>query len=127
MCRSGKNFSLFAQMSTMDVMMTVPPLPDERRSNKMFVTRNTEYYLRDRLCLAVRDRRTATWLEGHLAVGSTLFGALRVLPSGEAVPTCEWPKIGDALYFSEPGRELITSTLCGIERAQPELVLSHAE
>ena len=35
----------------------------------MFVTRNTEYFLVDGLCVAVRDRRTESWLEGHLAVG----------------------------------------------------------
>ncbi len=97
----------------------------ERRRNRMFITRNTEYYLRGRVCLAVKDRLTKTWLEGHLAVGRTLSGSVRVLENGAAIPVPEMPQVGEALYFSEGGRELITSTLCRIERAERDLVNCH--
>ncbi len=96
----------------------------DRRFNKMFVTRNTEYYLRGQLCLAVKDRRTSEWLSSHLAVGRRLSGGVRILPNGEAIPVPEAPDVGEALYFADGGRELITSVLCAVERAPRDLVRS---
>lgn len=92
----------------------------------MFVTRNTEYYLRDGLCVAVKDRRTDCWLEGHLAVGRSLSGGVRILPNGTALPVDSAPQIGEALYFAADGRELITSVLCSVERPAKELVQAFA-
>lgn len=100
--------------------------PAERRHNRIFVTRNTEYYLSAGLCLAVRDRRTKAWLEGHLAIGRRLSGGVRLLDNGVAVPVPQGPALGEALYFSEGGRELITSTLCSVQRAPREVVEEHA-
>lgn len=94
----------------------------ERRHNRIFVTRNTEYYLRAGVCLAVRDRRTELWLEGHLAIGRRLSGGVRLADNGRPVPVPEGPSVGEALYFSEGGRELITSRLCTVERAPRDLV-----
>ncbi len=96
----------------------------DRRFNKMYVTRNTEYYLRGELCLAVKDRRTSEWLSGHLAVGRRLSGGVRILGNGEAIPVPDVPSIGEALYFGDEGRDLITSVLCAVERAPRELVRS---
>ncbi|HSC89506.1 MAG TPA: hypothetical protein VLC09_19625 [Polyangiaceae bacterium] len=98
----------------------------ERRRNQMFVTRNTEYHLRDGVCVAVRDRRTDCWLEGHLALGRSLSGGVRVLPNGTAIPIPAAPQVGEALYFSAEGRELITSVLCSVERPAKDLVASYA-
>jgi hypothetical protein len=98
----------------------------ERRRNKMFVTRNTEYFLVADVCVAVRDRRTGAWLEGHLAVGRALSGGVKVLRNGEAIPVEEAPQVGEALYFSEGGRELITSVLCSVERPSRELAQQYA-
>jgi hypothetical protein len=102
------------------------PRGAERRRNKMYVTRNTEYFLNNGVCVAVRDRRTEAWLEGHLAVGRMLSGGVRVLKNGEAIPVKDTPQVGEALYFSQGGRELITSVLCGIERPPREVVLQYA-
>jgi hypothetical protein len=98
----------------------------ERRRNKMFVTRNTEYFLVDGLCVAVRDRRTEQWLEGHLALGRELSGGVRILKNGEAIPVEAAPQVGEALYFSKGGRELITSVLCSVERPPRELAALYA-
>ncbi len=98
----------------------------ERRKNKMFVTRNTEYFLTDGVCVAVRDRRSESWLDGHLAVGRSLCGGVKVLDNGEAIPVQGAPSVGEALYFSTGGRELITSVLCGIERPARDLVRQFA-
>ena len=98
----------------------------ERRRNQMFVTRNTEYHLKDGRCVAVRDRRSDSWLEGHLALGRELSGGVRVLKNGEAIPVKDAPQVGEALYFSTGGRELITSVLCSIERPPREIALQYA-
>jgi hypothetical protein len=94
----------------------------ERRQHRMYVTRNTEYHFRGDLCVAVRDLRTGTWLPSHLAVSRRLTGSVRVLDNGTAVPNLGTPSLGDALYFGDEARELITSKLCGVERPARQLV-----
>lgn len=109
-----------------DNQVMITKNPQERRRNKMFVTRNTEYFLRDDVCVGVRDRRTDSWLEGHLALGRELSGGVRVLQNGEAIPVPDTPQVGEALYFSAGGRELITSALCSVERPPREIVMQYA-
>lgn len=92
--------------------------PDRRR-HRMYVTRNTEYHFRGERCVAVRDRRTGTWLDSHLAIDRCLAGAVRFHGNGVAIPSTDSPQVGEALYFDDDGRELITSLLASIER--PEL------
>lgn len=93
----------------------------------MFVTRNTEYHLRDGVCIAVRDRRTDCWLDGHLAIGRALSGGVRVLANGTTIPVPAAPQVGEALYFSADGRELITSVLCSVERPPLELAEAYLQ
>jgi hypothetical protein len=88
----------------------------ERRRNHVFVTRNTEYFMRDRVCVAVKDRSSEVWLEGHLALGRALSGSVRVLSNGAVVPRPEVPQVGEALYFADGGPELITSVLTAVDR-----------
>ena len=97
----------------------------DRRRHRMYVTRNTEYLFRDERCIAVRDRATGNWLPAHLAVNRTVSGGVRFQPNGTAVPSFDGPQVGEALYFGEHGRELVTSLLCAIERPQKELVVSY--
>ena len=52
----------------------------ERRRHRIFVTRNTEYHFRDDVCVAVRDRRTGSFLQGHLALCRPLHGGIRFFP-----------------------------------------------
>jgi len=91
----------------------------------MFVTRNTEYHLSDGVCVAVRDRRTEMWLDGHLALGRSLSGGVKVLSNGETIPVQDAPSVGEALYFSAEGRELITSVLCSVERPPRHVVAGY--
>lgn len=88
----------------------------ERRRHTMYVTRNTEYHLRDGICVAVRDRKTGQWLGGHSALRRQLSGAVRFFSNGYALPAATEPEVGDALYFGAGGRELVTSMLSAIER-----------
>jgi len=95
----------------------------DRRVHRMFVTKNTEYHLRSNLCVAVRDRHSNVWLEGHLAVGRRLTGAVRAPKAGAlAVPGENEPSVGDALYFSDGQRQLVTSVLCAVDRPARDLV-----
>ena len=92
----------------------------------MFVTKNTEYHLRHDLCVAVRDRYSNVWLEGHLAVGRKLTGAVKAPGVGtEPIPSSAEPSVGDALYFSDDRRQLVTSTLCAVERPRRDVVLAY--
>jgi hypothetical protein len=42
--------------------------------------------------------------------------------NGTAVPNLGSPNVGDALYFGDAARELITSKLCGVERPPRQTV-----
>ena len=98
----------------------------ERRLHCMYVTRNTEYHFRGERCVAVRDRRTGSWLDSHLAIDRRLAGAVRFHENGVALPTSEPPKVGEALYFDDDGRELITSLLASIERPSRDIVAAYS-
>jgi hypothetical protein len=93
----------------------------ERRRLTLWVTRNTEYFLSERVCVAVRDRTSDQWLEGHLALGRALSGSVRLLSDGSAVPAPEFPQVGEALFFADGGPELVTSAVQRVERPGMDL------
>jgi hypothetical protein len=99
----------------------------DRRKNRVFVTKNTEYHFRGDLCVAVRDRRSNKWLPSHLAIGRRLSGGVHFHKNGAAVPVVDLPAVGEALYFADDGRELITSAVCGLERPTREVMKSYAK
>ena len=94
----------------------------ERRRHRVYMTRNTEYHFRDGVCVAVRDRRTGDWLPGHLALRRPLFGGLRFFLNGALLPNPGEPQVGEALFFGEGGRDLITSPLQSVARPDRETV-----
>ncbi|HEX3773112.1 MAG TPA: hypothetical protein VHV51_01540 [Polyangiaceae bacterium] len=94
----------------------------ERRVHRMYVTRNTEYHFRGDTCVAVRDLRSGRFLQSHLAVKRTLSGGVKYQANGTALPSCAPPKVGEALYFGDDGRELVTSICSSIERPERRLV-----
>jgi hypothetical protein len=107
----------------------------ERRRHRVFVTRNTEYHFRDGFCIAVRDRRTGDFLEGHLALRRRVNGGLRFFPNGGISPNGGDPQPGESLYFAGDGkegegelpraRELVTSPLESVERPSRDLVAAY--
>jgi hypothetical protein len=97
----------------------------ERRRHRMYVTRNTEYHFRGQTCVAVRDRKTGHFLQAHLAVQRTLSGAVRYQGNGTAIPSGAQPQVGEALYFGDHGRELVTSLCSSIERPERQLVAAY--
>jgi hypothetical protein len=97
----------------------------ERRIHKVYVTRNTEYHVRRNICIAVRDRRTGRWVEGHIALRKRLEGSLRFHPHGGLAPNIGDPAVGDAIYFRTGERDLITSRLESIERPSRDVVAQY--
>ncbi len=96
----------------------------ERRIHKVYVTRNTEYHVRRNVCVAVRDRRSGRWIDGHMALQRVLEGSLRSTQNG-LVPNPGAPAVGDAVYFRTGERDLITSKLQSIERPEKHIVASY--
>lgn len=67
--------------------------------HRVYVTRNTEYHLRDGLCVGVRDRQTGRWHEQHVALYQKLRGSLvRVGEEGARIRH-GMPLAGDSLVF----------------------------
>lgn len=97
----------------------------ERRRHKVFVTRNTEYHFRDRMCVAVRDRRTGDFLPGHLALKRELAGGVHRMPNGTLIPRDDDPSLGEALYFMANGLDLVTSPLLRVERPVKDIVKTY--
>jgi hypothetical protein len=100
----------------------------ERRRHQTYVTRNTEYHLRDGVCVAVRDRRTGRFVPAHIAVTLPLLGAVKIHSSGTAIPRLDRPTVGDALCFSrtdDASRQIVTSRVESIERPQKAVVESY--
>ncbi len=97
----------------------------DRRQHRMYVTRNTEYHFRNDTCVAVRDRKTGRFLLSHLAMQRSLSGGVKYHANGTAVPSCAPPRVGEALYFGDDGRELVTSICSSIERPARKLVAAY--
>jgi hypothetical protein len=94
----------------------------ERRIHRVFVTRNTEYHVRRDQCVAVRDRRSGDWVQGHLALESRVSGGLRFHESGGITPNEGLPAVGEALFFCSDGRDLVTSPIVAIKRPEKTLL-----
>ena len=97
----------------------------ERRKHRVYVTRNTEYHFRGETCVAVRDRKSGRFLHSHLAVQRTLSGGVKYQENGTAIPSCAPPRVGEAPYFGDDGRELVTSLCASIERPERRLLASY--
>jgi hypothetical protein len=103
---------------------------NERRRHRVVFTRNTEYHLRDDLCVAVRDRKSKRWCEGHMAVALKVEGGVKFYDNGSVVPSLDGPKKGDAIFFTyttEWGedRQLITSKIEDVARTPRKDVLAY--
>lgn len=99
---------------------------NERRIHKIFVTRNTEYHVRQDQCVGVRDRRTGEWLKAHLALSSRMAGSLRFSRDGGVLPNTERPKVGESLFFQASGRDLVTSAVLAVQRPEKNTVDAYA-
>ncbi|HWL87540.1 MAG TPA: hypothetical protein VNO21_17170 [Polyangiaceae bacterium] len=106
-------------------MSHFPRKSPERRRHRVYVTRNTEYHFRDGFCIAVRDRRTGDFMQGHLALRRRISGGLRFFHNGAIVPNPGEPNPGEAIYFTHEGRDLITSPLERVGRPEKDIVRAY--
>jgi hypothetical protein len=83
----------------------------DRRQNQMYLTRNTEYHVRNRECVGVRDRRTGQWLGHHPALRSYLLGAM-----DRKAKVFSLPLMGARLVFADRTRDILTSPLEEVAR-----------
>lgn len=97
----------------------------ERRIHTVYVTRNTEYHVRREVCVAVRDRRSGQWLRSHQALSSVVRGALKFTVRGAIDPNPGKPRTGECLYFSEQGRDLVTSAIVDVQRPALDIVSTY--
>jgi hypothetical protein len=91
----------------------------ERRIHQVFVTRNTEYHVRQHTCVGVRNRQSGEWQRDHCAINLAVGGAIRFLESGAMTANSVMPQIGESMYFEAQGRDLVTSSVVSVERARP--------
>jgi len=89
----------------------------ERRRHRVYVTRNTEYHFRDGFCVAVRDRRTGSFLRSHLALRRRIHGGLRFYVNGGILPNPGDPEPGEALYFTRERRTAFEGNRRRLSRA----------
>jgi hypothetical protein len=93
----------------------------DRRRHRVYVTRNTEYHLRDGICVAVRDRKSHTFRAAHIALNLKMEGGVRVYPNGAMIPNVETPVEGDAIFFTQVGpegelKQIVTSRIERVDR-----------
>ncbi len=94
----------------------------ERRQHRIYVTRNTEYHLRGRLCVGVRDVWTGRWSRNHPALGRRLFGA--VSPGRNGLEPVSEPRPGTILWFENGEDDILTSVLTFVSRP-PKSAVQH--
>lgn len=93
----------------------------ERRRHHVYITRNTEYHLRDNVCVAVRDRRSRAFRPAHIALNLKLQGGVKIFSNGALIPNVLRPAVGDAIFFTIDGpeghdKQIVTSRVEKIDR-----------
>jgi hypothetical protein len=102
----------------------------DRRRHRVYRTRNTEYHMRDGVCVAVRDIRSMRFRIAHLALNLKVEGGVKFFSNGAAIPTLKEPELGDAIYFSDVNasgeeRQIVTSRLESIDRPPRDVVMTY--
>ena len=96
------------------------PFVSERRRHRVYVTRHTEYHVRDGICVGVRDRG-GDFFRGHMALNRRVHGGVRLGADGLATHAGE-PLIGEGLLFAEGDRSLVTGAIERVVRPAKNIV-----
>ena len=116
-----------AQISDIHAVRGAYRGPDRRR-HCVFVTMNTEYHCRDRICVAVVDRHTRELERAHHALGRALRGSVRFDDEAGMTATVPpaMPHEGEQLCFASGFRDdphdVVTSRLVRVERPTRDVV-----
>lgn len=92
----------------------------ERRIHRILITQNTEYHLRRRQCVAVRNRNTGEWYSMHRALSLEVAGSLRFFEHGGLKLQEQLPVVGDCVYFQDTN--IVTTPVIGVERPPKHIV-----
>lgn len=112
---AGDNLAVSCGARILSFTTMSPPAPSpDRRRHRVYVTRTTEYHVRDGVCVAVRDRGTDGFRHGHLAE-SQRATRLCLSPDGMQPGTGD-PQPGDAIAFQAGERRLVTGAIEKIVR-----------
>ena len=92
--------------------------PTMRRSSayRVYLTRNSEYHIRDYVCVGVRDRRSGCWREDHPTLRRPLAGTFA--DTTGRMRSLSPPSIGESLQFEVNGTPLFTSAVLSIEERE---------
>lgn len=93
----------------------------ERRRRIVYFTRNTEYHLKDGVCVAIRDRRSQALHAARAPLEFKLEGGAKVYSNGATLVDAALPSVGDAICFVGAGeggqvKHVVTSRVEKIER-----------
>ena len=95
----------------------------ERRIHKVYITRNTEYHVRQGVCIAVKPRKPEdSWVDGHGAVCMRLEGHVK---QGTLLPMPGPPKLGFRMYFANGNDDILTSPVVAILRPPKKVVAQY--
>ena len=94
----------------------------ERRIHRIFITRNTEYHMRQRTCVRIRDRQSGRWVENNRALNLIMTGSYPFGSSDSDINLSDVPEIGECVFFNDNGIDLITSPVLAIERPSRDVV-----
>ena len=96
----------------------------ERRVHRILVTRNTEYHMRRRTVVKVRDRKSGRWVDEHPALQRDLAGAFTFGETDAPVNLSDQPEPGECAFFGGEQGHLITSPVLFVRRPPKGLVLT---
>lgn len=95
---------------------------DERRTHKVFITKNTEYHVRAGKVVAVRSRGSKDWLDIHQALTMKIEG---FIANGAHLPQLGQPKPGQRLYLARENDDVVTSPVVAIVRPPKAVVAEY--
>ena len=96
----------------------------DRRIHHVFVTENTEYHVRRKRCVGVRDRRSGEWLPSHSAVQRQVAAAITLLANGSLTADQQLPTPGQRIIF-DGDSSVLTGPVIAIERPAKKVVLRY--
>jgi hypothetical protein len=102
----------------------LPKVIIEKRRHKMYVTRNTEYHVKDDVCVGIRNVRNGDWILQSKVLGAKLIAALSALPqTAKRVSEFIRPKEGDNLVFlSMTGEDIVTTKIREVSRPPKHVI-----
>lgn len=97
----------------------------QQPSHLVFATRNTEYHLRDLVCVAVRDRRTGRWHVDHMALSQVATCMFAQVRGGWRQHRVDSRRIGSVLHFGEAPQPLTTGSVRVVYEPEAAVISSY--